>query len=672
MQPALHAAPLFLLLSSCQPVCECDIADDTAPPKSLVDADGDGFDSSSDCDDGDPTIHPDAEELPGDGIDQDCDGQELCYEDADDDDWLADDAGTIVSTDLDCDDAYEAADTNQAGDCNDENPDVNPAATDVTGDGVDSNCDDIEQCFSDYDNDGYIVSYSSAIISIDEDCDDDHEAYDTAPLGDCDDYDASIHPGAEEICGDGIDQDCDGEPDPVCFLEETWLTASELELFGDPALGELQSGNALAWVGDSDGQPGDELLVGTGSHSWPWGDVVPAYAYLVDGSASGFAEIGSQALATLEDPLGESFGWSVAGAGDQDGDGLDDLLIGAPASDFAEDAGGIAYLLTGPRSGTVTVDSGTDIVLYGDSNVAYLGWSVVGPGDVTGDGIDDLALGAVGASYESWSGAVYVVPGPVTSSTSVTDKAYAGGAAFVGGGGDWLGYRMAAAGDVDGDGVADLLMGSVDAGAYLACGPFAGSGAADSTARWISSTAPQQLADGLAGAGDLDGDGYDDLLIADPYAGGNQAGIIYVLSGAIDAGDPLAGDVDLGSEATAMLLGEDWDHAGSSLAAGWDMDGDGTHEYFVGAPGADPLPADASGQGGVYIVPGDLTGTHDLSSVLAGVRYGDLLDDLAGTTVAAGGDLNADGLEDLAVGAPGYDTTSSLSGMTYVALGGGL
>ena len=131
----------------------------TTPTLISAGADEDGFTvAEGDCDDADPTVHPGAADIPGDGIDQDCDGADAV--DAD---------GDTFPTSLDCDD---------------NDPSVHPGAIDTPGDGIDQDCDGADAV----DADG-----------------------DTFPASlDCDDNDPSVHPGAIDTPGDGIDQDCDG------------------------------------------------------------------------------------------------------------------------------------------------------------------------------------------------------------------------------------------------------------------------------------------------------------------------------------------------------------------------------------------------------------------------------------------------------------------------------
>jgi hypothetical protein len=147
-------------------------------------------------------------EIAVDGVDQDCDGMELCYVDADSDGYRPDSGETVASTSIECaGDGVVGADGG-TGDCDDEDPDINPGEAERYGDGVDSDCDGVELCYADLDGDGYRTA--ELVQSTDLDCDDPGEAMADAPLVDCDDMLAGVNPGATEIDGDGIDQDCDG------------------------------------------------------------------------------------------------------------------------------------------------------------------------------------------------------------------------------------------------------------------------------------------------------------------------------------------------------------------------------------------------------------------------------------------------------------------------------
>ena len=177
---------------------------------SCTDDDGDGVCEAQDCDDTDASVHPGAAEVTGDGVDQDCDGTETCYEDADDDGFLVSSPATVASADTDCDDTGEGTDTDPLTDCDDTDAAVNPDATEDVGDGVDSDCDGTEICYDDGDDDGYLASSPATRTSSDTDCQDRYEGSDADPLTDCDDADASVHPGAAEDVGDEVDSDCDG------------------------------------------------------------------------------------------------------------------------------------------------------------------------------------------------------------------------------------------------------------------------------------------------------------------------------------------------------------------------------------------------------------------------------------------------------------------------------
>ena len=224
---------------------------------------------------------------------------------------------------------------------------------------------------------------------------------------------------------------------------------------------------------------------------------------------------------------------------------------------------------------------------------------------------------------------------------------------------DHAGYSVSGAGDVDGDGHADLLLGAwpegaaagedVDA-AYLVRGPVTGTldlSLADATlvdeaygGTWSRYS--------VSGAGDVDGDGHDDLLVGDESdeEGGYRAGAAYLVRG------PVTGTVDL-SAADAKLVGEESDdYAGRSVSDAGDVDRDGHDNLLVGAPGYEPLGAETIGA--AYLVLGPVTGTVDLS--LADAKFvADTSEccGLAGTSVSSGGDVDGDGNDDFLIAVPG-------------------
>jgi hypothetical protein len=375
-------------------------------------------------------------------------------------------------------------------------------------------------------------------------------------------------------------------------------------------------------------------------------------------------------------------GYSVAGAGDVNGDGYDDILIGAYGDDDGGNGAGQTYLLLGKASGwaTDTDLSAASASFWGEDASDYSGRSVAGAGDVNGDGYDDILIGAYGDDDGgSGAGQTYLILGKASGWAMDTDLSIASASFWGEDANDYSGYSVAGAGDVNGDGYDDFLVGAYgdddggsDAGqTYLILGKASGwamdTDLSTASASFWGEDAADYAGRSVAGAGDVNGDGYDDFLVG-AYGdddGGSLAGQTYLILGKASG---WAMDTDL-SAASASFWGEDaYDTAGYSVAGAGDVNEDGYDDYLVGAYGDDD---GGSNAGQTYLILGKASGwamDTDLSAASASF-WGEDAGDVTGCSVAGAGDVNGDGYDDFLVGAYGDDDGGSSAGQTYLILG---
>ena len=239
---------------------------------------------------------------------------------------------------------------------------------------------------------------------------------------------------------------------------------------------------------------------------------------------------------------------------------------------------------------------------------------------------------------------------------------------------DRAGRWVSAEVDVDGDGEADVLVGAyqsdgdgsvADAGrAYLVSGAGITTGSlADAEAVYTGEKTTHQAGYTVDNDGDIDGDGYDDILISAVYENSvaNRNGAVYVVYG------PPTGSLTL-SSADAKLVGvARQDHAGVRTSMVEDANGDGRDEVLIGSFGVDAGGTDA---GAAYVCYGPVTGTLSLSSA-DGRFIGEAANDKAGTSVSGAGDVNNDGYGDLLVGSIAEAAGGTNAGAAYLILGSG-
>lgn len=373
------------------------------------------------------------------------------------------------------------------------------------------------------------------------------------------------------------------------------------------------------------------------------------------GAAVPGPDIGAGRLlfAPTGESAGDQFGISVDSAGDINGDGFGDVIVGAWTSDANGGDAGRAYIYLGGA----TPNAAPWLVLTGEVAGDNFGTSVASVGDVNGDGHPDVAVGAWGSNAAGLdAGRAYVFFGGPTMD-ALADRTFTGQAAN-----DRFGVSVSAAGDVNGDGFADVVVGAFgnDAGgtnagrAYVYFGgPFA-----DNVADWtLTGEAPfDHFGWVAAGAGDVNADGFADVIVGayQNDAGGTDAGRAYLYFGGLNP-NTVPDQLFTG--------GPDGERFGVGVSKAGDVNGDGYADLIVGA---DSNPSNGSHSGRAYV----FYGGPLLDAVADKTLSGDRPDGYFGSTVATARDVNGDGFDDLLVGAWETGTTVADAGNVYLFLGG--
>ncbi len=410
---------------------------------------------------------------------------------------------------------------------------------------------------------------------------------------------------------------------------------------------------------------------------------------------------------------GDRTGAGLAAAGDVNGDGIDDLLVGAPRFDGAagQDTGAV-YLIYGTTNWPETIElsqltSTQGTVIEGRKYNDRLGGAVAGVADMNGDGNDDIAMGAYNATPPSGGGGFSILPtqagqtfvvfGDSALGASFSLKGMGSAGMVINGDnfGDQSGRAIASAGDMNGDGLGDLIIGArqhsaiglPDSGAaYVVMGNAALGGRldlgtlADAGMTIMGVEAGSHLGWAVTGGSDINGDGYDDIAIgapdydSSPFGGSNE-GRLYTVFGAqtmpssldlsrlnepgqVNTGGPHGGFVPAGSGGSGRVSGagttaqnkplggsvvtgaEIGGRAGSVLALGGDMNGDNFGDLLIGS----------AANSDTFLVHGSLAPPVNLN--LANLSYrGLVLEGVSNSqSLAFVGDMNGDKFDDLVVG----------------------
>ncbi|MCB9674477.1 MAG: FG-GAP repeat protein [Alphaproteobacteria bacterium] len=647
-----------------------------------------------DCDDAAATVYPGAPGgVPEDGVDQDCDGVDECYVDLDLDGF----AGSTLGPDDGNGMCVDAGESPTATDCRDVGPGAAsvypgaPVADDDVADGIDQDCDGLEECFVDGDLDGY----GSGTVADDGDgvC---TSAGEASLGGDCADADPNRSPGEVELCANGIDDDCDGLTDgaDTDATDVTWYRDQDDDGWGDPDDSQLACDAPAQHVllagdcddgddavnpdatevcddgvdNDCDGGPGACLLTGTlpttqlvvwiGSTLNDETGAALAAGNLAGSPAAELAfgapgldgvsvagpplmmggDLATDALATLSGTADDA-GAALAVLPDADNDGDDELIVGAPLWRISGPAKGAVIFAEGP----VASGSLDSLPRLEGANQSQTGASLAVLGDFYGDGSTVLAVGAPGGV-----GAVHLIADPLGLTGPIANAAddTIDGTQNQ----DRAGASVAAIPDTNNDGRPELLVGAPGygqtGGAFLFRTVPAVATVENAAITFTSGSATSgSFGAYVASAGDVDDDGSPDFAIVDDGVGPGLGTVVLVT-------DYAGFSVDL--DASIHLTGTG---PGARVASLGDIDGDGVDDLAVGDPAFTDTVA---GRGRVAIFFGPIsTGTALGSADL--ILMGQSNQGAFGASLLVY-DLDGDGRQDLVVGAPGEGAAYILPG----------
>lgn len=410
-------------------------------------------------------------------------------------------------------------------------------------------------------------------------------------------------------------------------------------------------GQSLASAGDIDGDGFSDIVIG--AHLFDKGQNNEGAALVWHGSASGPDTV---TATTLHSAQSESaFGYAVSGAGDIDGDGYDDIIVGAPHYDNGQPEEGAAFIFRGTPNGISPIPSA---MLEADQADAGFGTSVSSAGDVNGDGLGDIIIGAMHYDNgEDEEGAAFVYLGSPAgiSPTPIKLESNKPGA--------WFGCAVAHAGDLDDDGFSEIVIGAMnysngqseEGALYLF--PGSPNGPEPAGLRIIESEQEDaRLGNAVAPAGDLNGDGRDDIVAGAYSVGDYDAGAIFIGYGKAHSLDSLTYEYIKGTQDQAQF---GWDVAGTG-----DVNGDGFHDLVVGAHAYD------NGDGAAHIYYGSPAGITTANATHLYAHETGMAAAM-GESVAGAGDLDGDGYADVVIGEPWFidENTSVLTGLTLIYYG---
>ncbi len=453
------------------------------------------------------------------------------------------------------------------------------------------------------------------------------------------------------------------------------------------------SGISVSGAGDVNGDGLSDLIIGAYGAD-PKGKNRAGESYLIfgktDGDSIDLNNIGTQGIKIDGIDVFDFSGIDVAGVGDVNGDGLTDFIINSVYADpSGKSNAGESYVIFGNQT-YQDIDlnnlGNAGFRIDGANTGDFSGFSVSGLGDMNGDSLDDLLIGAFRANPNSKkdAGITYVVYGKVD--TSVVDLSNLGPEGFLIEGidiNDYSGVCVSGTGDVNGDGIVDLLIGAsdadpggrIDAGeSYVIFGkndtlPVSLSNLGTSGFRIDGIDRGDLSGRALRGAGDVNGDGLNDIIIgafhADPN-GHSNAGESYVVFG--KSNNDNVELANLGSGGFRIEGVDSLDFSGLSACGAGDLNGDGFGDLIIGARFADPDGVSNAGES--YIVFGKMDNTTvELESLGLGGIYikGVNSKDYSGHCVSGVGDVNGDGLSDFIIGGDAADPNGrGNAGESYV------
>jgi hypothetical protein len=429
--------------------------------------------------------------------------------------------------------------------------------------------------------------------------------------------------------------------DPIMTVPD-WYAES------DSSLAHL--GHSVSTAGDVNGDGYSDVIIG--AHGFTGSEVYEGRAYVFHGSPSGL-EL-SPAWWTDGGQERAFFGNAVSTAGDVNADGYDDVIIGAHSYDSTETSEGRAYVYLGSPSG---IESSPVWTAVGEVDFAFFGFSVAGAGDVNGDGYDDVIVGARWYSHgQTHEGQARVYYGTATGVSPTPAWSREGNLSDI-----EFGRSVCTAGDVNGDGYSDIIVGVYayfngemeEGAAYVFHGSAAGLPEAPD---WIgeSNNEGAHFGSSVSTAGDVNGDGYGDVIVGAPDYTGDIAeeGAAFVFHGSASGLEITPAWVIEGDQGSCSF--------GSNVRTAGDVNGDGFADVIVGAYEYEHGHAE---EGRAYVYLGYYSG---LATTAAWIKESDEVEGHFGFSVSTAGDVNGDGFSDILVGSPSYSHPEEAEGLAFV------